>query len=52
MYIDVENLVPVCIEAFDWNGQRTSQYVYSNVRLNVGLGSKDFEPEACGIGRP
>ena len=52
VYVDLEHLVPICIEAHDWKGKLTSQYRYSDVQFNVGLRPADFEPEACGIARP
>lgn len=48
-YIDVQTLLPVCIEAWDWNEQLDSRYIYTDLRLNVGLTAGDFEPTACGM---
>jgi hypothetical protein len=44
--IDLEFLVPVCIEGHDWDKQLSSRYVFENVRFNTGLTDDDFLPEA------
>jgi len=46
LYIDLEFLVPVCIEGYDWDKQLSSRYVFENVRFNTGLTDDDFLPEA------
>jgi outer membrane lipoprotein-sorting protein len=49
VYIDTELLVPVCIEAIDWNDQFESRYVYTDIRINTGLTPADFTEEAAGF---
>jgi hypothetical protein len=45
-YIDLEYLVPVLIEFYDWNQQPSSSYAFKDVRFNVGLTNQDFLPQA------
>ena len=49
IYIDVDYLVPICIEGFDWEQRLSSRYVYKDIQFNVGLTEDDFLPEANGI---
>lgn len=46
VYIDVDHLVPVCIEAYDWDEELQCRYLYKDVKFNVGLTDDDFTPEA------
>lgn len=48
-YLDVEYLVPLAVEFHDWTDQLVSKYAYSDIKFNVGLGDKDFTPEANDI---
>ena len=50
--IDVEYLLPICIEGYNWDDQPTSRYVYKDVRLNIGLSPDDFLPEANDMKSP
>ena len=50
--IDLETLVPIRIQGFDWDGLCTSRYVYKDVKFNAGLDSDDFTPKANGIADP
>jgi len=50
--IDLENLVPIRIRGFDWDGQCTSRYVYKDVEFNVGLDETSFTPQANDIANP
>ena len=52
VFIDVEHLVPLLIEGYDWDENLSSRYVYKNVRFNVGLTEQDFLPEANDMARP
>jgi len=45
-YLDVEYLVPLALESYDWDGRLICQYVFKDVRFNVGLTEDDFSPEA------
>jgi outer membrane lipoprotein-sorting protein len=49
IYIDVEYLAPIRIEAYDWDGRLQSLYDYRNIKFNVGLSEDDFTPQANGI---
>ncbi len=49
VYIDHELNLPIRFEAYDWprNGRPAElieEYTYSNLKLNVGLTSRDFDP--------
>ena len=52
VYIDMEYLVPVCIEGYDWENRLSSRYLFKDIRFNVGLTADDFLPEANGITLP
>jgi outer membrane lipoprotein-sorting protein len=45
IYIDVDRLVPLCIEGFDWDNNLQCRYIYQDVKFNVGLTQDDFLPE-------
>ena len=45
-YIDMEYLVPILIEAYDWEGNPTSSYAFTDVKFNIGLSEQDFLPQA------
>lgn len=49
VYVDIEHLVPVCVEGFGWEDELLCRYTYKDVRLNVGLEADDFLPEANGM---
>ncbi len=49
VYIDVENNMPIRFEAYDWprggkEPELVEEYIYSKLKLNVGLQEKDFDP--------
>ena len=48
-YLDVDHLVPVGMEAKDWDDRETCRYFYSNVKFNIGLTENDFTPKANGM---
>ena len=52
VYIDLEYLVPICIEGYNWDDQLTSRYVYSDIEFNVGLTDEDFRPEKNRMSEP
>ncbi|MFP3937447.1 MAG: DUF1571 domain-containing protein [Phycisphaerae bacterium] len=52
VYIDLEYLVPICIEATNWDDELSSKYVYKDIRFNVGLTGEDFRPETLGMESP
>lgn len=42
IFIDVETLVPIGADTYDWDGQLESRYRYSNINLNPKLTPADF----------
>jgi hypothetical protein len=52
VYVDLEYLVPICIESWNWDDEVSSRYLYKNVQFNVGLTDEDFRPEALGMKPP
>ncbi|MGC9455146.1 MAG: DUF1571 domain-containing protein [Phycisphaerae bacterium] len=52
VYIDLEYLVPICIEGRNWDDELSSRYVYKDIRFNVGLTEDDFRPETLGMEPP
>jgi hypothetical protein len=50
LYIDDELHLPIRFEAYDWPrhpglaADLVEEYTYTNLRLNVGLGVRDFDP--------
>ncbi len=51
-YIDVDYLVPLCIEGFDWDNKLLCRYLYRDLKFNVALTPDDFTPEANKIAAP
>lgn len=51
-YFDPQWMVPLGMEAADWNDQVFARYLYKDVKFNVGLTPADFTPEANGIKPP
>jgi len=45
-YLDSERLLPLGVEAYDWDDRLTCSYLYKDVKLNVGLTAEDFTPKA------
>jgi len=43
LYIDKEYKIPVKIVGYNWEYQLEGMYVYSDIKLNVGLTDKDFD---------
>ena len=52
IYIDLEYLVPVGVEGYDWDQQLTSRYIFKDIRFNVALTSEDFLPAANDMKAP
>lgn len=46
IYIDVDYLLPIMVEGYDWDDQPICQYLYKDLQFNLGLGEKDFLPES------
>lgn len=45
-YIDLEYLVPIGIEGYDWDKELSCRYIYKDIKFNVGLTADDFLPQA------
>lgn len=52
VYIDLEYLVPICIEGRNWDNELSSRYLYTDVQFNVGLTPDDFQPRTLGMEPP
>ena len=52
VFIDLEYLVPTCVEGYDWDGKISCVYLYKDLKFNVGLTDEDFLPEANDIAKP
>ncbi len=52
IFIDLEYLVPIAVEGYDWDQQLCSRYVFKDIRFNVGLSSEDFLPAANDMKAP
>lgn len=48
-YIDVDYLLPICVEGYDWDENLQCRYIYKDLKFNVGLTEDDFSPEANGF---
>ncbi len=51
-FIDLEYLVPIAVEGYDWDDNLTSRYVFKDVKFNVALSGEDFLPEANDMKAP
>lgn len=51
-FIDLEYLVPIAVEGYDWDEKLSSRYVFKDIRFNVGLTSEEFLPAANGMKDP
>lgn len=51
IYIDLETMVPICVEAYGWDNppELICRYLYKNVRFNVHMTGEDFLPESNDI---
>jgi hypothetical protein len=49
LHIDREWLVPVATYCYDARERLLGKYVYTDVKLNVGLAFKEFTAETCGL---
>ena len=52
IYIDLEYLVPICVEGFDWQGERFCTYLFQDIRFNMDLTDDRFTPEAIEMNSP
>jgi hypothetical protein len=46
MEFDLEYLLPVSVTCYDWQDKLVARYVFTNLKLNVGLTDKQFTPKA------
>jgi hypothetical protein len=44
-YVTKDKSIPVRVVIRDWQGRLYEQYDYTEIKLNVGLTSKDFDPD-------
>jgi len=44
IYIDVEYLVCIRTDAYDWGGELISHYSYTDLAINPGVTDEDFDP--------
>jgi len=49
IHIDIERLLPICVKGIGWDDELLCNYIYKDLRFNVGLGAKDFLPENNGM---
>jgi len=45
IYVDKEYKFPVAVEIYGWNNELLEEYENTNIKLNVGLTDKDFDPK-------
>jgi outer membrane lipoprotein-sorting protein len=43
--VDKEYKFPVAAEIYGWNNELLEKYENTNIKLNVGLTDKDFDPK-------
>lgn len=46
LWVNKENSLPIKIMVYDWSDQLIENYAYENLRFNVGLTDKDFDPSS------
>ena len=53
-YIDMEYLVPIMVEGYDWSApeQFTCRYAFRDIQFNIGLPDERFTPEANDMKAP
>jgi len=48
-YIDIEDLIPVCVTGHDRKGNLLCSYRFEDISFDTGLSDEDFTPSANGI---
>ncbi len=43
-WVDREKKLPIKIMVYDWDNQLVEDYSYENLKFNIGLSEKDFDP--------
>jgi hypothetical protein len=44
LFFDEEHRIPIRVVVYDWSDQLVEDYTYTNLRLNPGLSTFDFDP--------
>jgi hypothetical protein len=47
--LDIEYLLPVALERYDWDGNLIFQGSFRDLEFNTGLKIEDFQPAVCGL---
>jgi hypothetical protein len=45
LYLDKEHLLPIKVTVYDWSDELYEEYIFHNLKFNVGLNEKDFDPD-------
>lgn len=51
IFIDLESLVPVLVEGYDWDGEKFCYYLFNDIQFNMDLPDEAFTPGALDINR-
>ncbi len=51
-YVDVESLLPICVEGWNWQDELCCRYLYRDIDFSVDLKPEDFTPEANDMKAP
>lgn len=43
VYFDTKNFLPIKIEVYGWNNEFLEEYIYKQLKLNIGLSEIDFD---------
>jgi len=46
IFLSKEYTLPLKVIVYDWSGKLFEEYTFHNLKLNVGLDEKDFDPES------
>ncbi|HDZ21038.1 hypothetical protein LCGC14_0017790 [marine sediment metagenome] len=52
IYIDLQYLVPIMIEGYDWNDQKFCTYLFKDIQFNLDLPPERFTPKAIDMNNP
>ena len=47
--LDIEYLLPVALERYDWNNKLIFRISFKDLKFNIGLKTKEFKPELHGL---
>jgi outer membrane lipoprotein-sorting protein len=45
LYMDKEHMLPIKVTVYDWSDVIYEEYTFHNLKLDVGLNEKDFDPD-------